>query len=93
MELVTEYNRIHKFTNRLHHITMYSVLNRIMESYKNAINNEETREQIKDLLESEMRTRRLDKYFQVMLSGDNTIDINVIEINPYDRQEECVIWN
>lgn len=91
MELVQAYQRRVKF-DRLHYITMESVLYRISEKYKGKPLKEELVHQMVSELRNEMIHRYLDKFFQVEINFKN-FKANVHEINPFHVPKECVTWN
>lgn len=94
MEMVTQYNKANKI-DRLHYITVESIINRITDAYRGKPKNLENMGKIAHELQLEMKTRRLDKYFQLelCLSKVTTLGIKVHEVNAFNRPKECVIWN
>lgn len=93
MELVSLYNKANKI-DRLHYITMESVVNRVFENYKMKPYNFENMNAMAYDFQQEMRSRLLDKFFQLELSIDKgTIKIKVHEINYFHKPKECVVWN
>lgn len=93
MELVALYNRIHRH-ERIPLITVESVIHRLREKYMRQPRTEVTLHALVDELTEEMRTRRLDKYYQIeIVECANNVDILVHKINPLQKPKEIVIWN
>lgn len=93
MELVNVYNRLH-IIDRVHYITMESIIHEIYEMFKGRQNTIEMQLKMKSLIEENMLGRGLNRYFQVELSFNQTkVGVKVHEVNPFHRPKECVIWN
>jgi capsule polysaccharide modification protein KpsS len=67
MEMVTLYKRIRK-KDHLHYITVESIINEVMESFRGKPNSAPMKQLIKYSLEEHMINRGLDRYFQLRLS-------------------------
>lgn len=92
MELIQAYQRKTKI-DRLHYITMESIINRLGKMYEGEIITKNMIERFTIQLKNEMLHRGLDRYFQVELNFSNRTRILVHEINIFNPPKECVIWN
>jgi hypothetical protein len=94
MELIEYYNKLHKL-DRLHYITMESVINKVLSSYKKTPKDPHNKYKMVSDLTEEMHSRGLNKYFQVELNIENGLKLNVKvhEINRYNPPRECVVWS
>lgn len=93
MELVGAYNRANKIEH-MHYITMESIINRVIETFRGATRDKDNRWKVAEILKEEMKNRGLDRYFQVELGFNHKVmKIDVHEVNRFNRPKECVIWN
>lgn len=93
MELVRKYNQIH-LIERVHYITMESVIHEVTEKYTGQVNSPMTQQLMKCDLEEHMQGRGLNKYFHLeLIFKSHKVGVKVHERNKYmfiPPTESCV---